>query len=235
MKTKLRNYSASQLKSFWSCNRYWAFQKILKVPFPTSKSMALGTAVHSAIEGYINGEQAKTKEFDRYVKAAKPVFDPMPEPVTEHYFKLDTPTGVPCVGYIDLHDKPPHGVVDWKTTSNLYWAPTRFKLYKDPQAQIYAKAYSVLFPETESVPVGFMYLETRLKTKVNTKFVETKYTQSEIDRHWDKACGAFEEMYELARDLDPTLEAVRTVKKNTKACSNFGGCPYLEKCRPHER
>ncbi|MBD3262130.1 MAG: hypothetical protein GF334_10780 [Candidatus Altiarchaeales archaeon] len=89
---------------------------------------------------YADGKQMITEFIDRY--------DPSEEIVdVEHFFKIETPDGVPIVGAMDkvrkLNDDTIE-IVDYKTSRN---AMTAWQLKDDIQLSMYDLAASIIWPE----------------------------------------------------------------------------------------
>lgn len=239
----LPHVSASQVSKFLRCNRLWSWEYIQGFRGPATPNMRRGTAIHHAMETYVNtgdileevfmnvdtGRPAKHGEkwlTGRFVRAAIPHIPDRATLTTEQRIVLTTLSGEgpSWVGYIDAHDGV--SVYDYKTSSNIKaYAKTTDDLKTDPQAVSYAWAVFLADDEIETVTAHWVYLETRNKVKVNTKKVSVTFTRAECAKEWDKLMSAVGDMVESAAETD-TL----SLTPNTEACNDFGGCPHQHRC-----
>ncbi len=139
--------SATLLDTFdanapFGCERKWHFKYVQGLPDPGSPNMQLGTNFHSAVEHFLLKGTAPADIKDdvaRLFAAAKPeVIRVRDEGFIELERKMDfeVAPGVMATGRIDVVREV--GPLDWKTTSNLKYAPTPFKLSKYNQMVLYS-------------------------------------------------------------------------------------------------
>jgi len=250
MTKPLKNVSASQIKTYHSCKRKWHWEKIAGHRSPPTEKMAKGTAIHHAIECFIEGtevegtvpvlkyngrvlkdpekikkarENDETWEFktDMYVEEAK---NYLPHnAIAEQRFSLPTldGEGPPMFGYVDVHT--PTLVLDWKTTSSLRWAKTPSELKRDPQALIYAKWHWEKYNILNEVK--FVYIETAAKTKTRSMETAIKLSYDEINNFWNELQPTVASMVEDAKVIN-TLD----LAPSPSACNDYGGCPHKARC-----
>lgn len=139
--------SATLLDTFdanapFGCERKWHFKYVQGLPDPGSPNMQLGTNFHSAVEHFLLKGVAPDNmnaEVARLFAAAKPeVIRVRDEGFIELERKMDfeVAPGVTATGRIDVVRQ--FGPLDWKTTSNLKYAPTPFKLARYNQMVLYS-------------------------------------------------------------------------------------------------
>lgn len=250
-------YSASQVETFLLCRRKWAFTKIAKLRYPDKPSAALGTAVHSQLEGYLQGEPLDFARPDEagYIAAAGVHLLPEPGAPGMHIEKgfdfSSTRTRFRWLGRKDLQvddtcifpadpENPDAelggvpGVSDHKSTSGIGWAKKPEDLEFDVQANLYG--YDLL---SSSASDAGDLIWTYYQTKGGKK---AKRTHLRVLRpHVERMFGLIEdvalEMAELEKagpwvpPGDPALaEYVNTITANPSACTAFGGCEHQHVC-----
>ena len=230
LKSEIKNFSASQVVTFLDCNRKWFFQKILGIKTPPSEKMRLGTAIHKGLEQFVETGQydheqivdGNTYNVHYYVEAAKPHLPPGPY-IVEQKISLETETGIPWIGYVDLttHEQ----ITDYKTTSNLRYAKTPLELETNAQMVSYAKHYFENHPESDQVILLHIYIETKNKRKINTHTSQTTVTREHIEEQWSLIQEILENMVSIAK-----LEKWEEVPANPPSCPKYGGCPFIDKC-----
>ena len=157
---EFKSFSASQVSTFRTCKRQWWFQSIMGLPTPQRASAALGEAVHTQLEDYLNdgklpdGSTPAGKIATAALPYAPKPFEVWTEVSMSDRKKRDSDTedvpmpgnmprlfvaGLPVNGFIDVldlsGDRPV--VIDWKTTSDLKYAKTADDLMEDPQMILY--------------------------------------------------------------------------------------------------
>ncbi|MFD1362781.1 PD-(D/E)XK nuclease family protein [Lentibacillus salinarum] len=135
----MKTFSFSRLKLYQTCPKRFYYKYILEREEPVTKPLALGKAVHKAIEEMINGDSLENAiqkgwidadfhpevtgtEIKQLVKKA-PIHKEMGK--TEQYFRFpldDSPYSPYIQGYIDLVQESEFGVTvsDWKTNWKTY-------------------------------------------------------------------------------------------------------------------
>jgi CRISPR/Cas system-associated exonuclease Cas4 (RecB family) len=125
----------------FGCERKWWFKYVAKVPDPGTSNQKLGTDLHAAVERFLlkgaPGEMAP--DVARLFAGIKPEVIRVRE---EGFLDLERPVDfelapdIRVVGRIDVVRK--EGPLDWKTTSDLKYAPTPFKLAQSTQMLLYS-------------------------------------------------------------------------------------------------
>lgn len=226
--TKIRRYSASQIKTYNDCPRKWAHRYIDHRESPPNKYALWGIKLHKDTENYLNGKSIKEIDNDN-LKIILPSIKHLPQPgdcTTESRFDLGLIGLGALVGYIDIKtyvDDIPINI-DIKTTSDLRWALTPEELASDVQSVIYAKA-RMLEESCRKVRNRWVYMQRNLNNPATRK-VEAEMYSSEVDEHMANLITTIQQMGDLydsgskAKDVDP----------KTTACDKYGGCPYKEFC-----
>ncbi len=120
--------SASQIDTYRTCARKWAWKYIGRVDGPQHPSAALGERVHGVLEGWLrDGKAIDTSTREGKIAAAGVSKLPMPgRGLVERKFDWRSPAGILYTGRLDLeHERDDVLVVhDHKTTSSFGWAKT---------------------------------------------------------------------------------------------------------------
>lgn len=239
----LKNVSASQLNAFKRCERKWYYDKVVRVPRVSTNSQRRGTAIHHALEVYVNTgeileyvavndkgyvEDGAEHVFKtaRFVKATIPYLPPAGESKLVEQ-RVDIPTldgqGPKWIGYIDLLTESQ--IIDYKTTSDLRYAKTPDDLLSDTQLCSYAKYVLDMAEDESEVRVTLIYLETRNKIKVRTKEVSVVLTRDRVTEQWEAEQAVIKKMLACHE-----IEDVEETKFNPAACWDYGGCQYKNIC-----
>lgn len=224
----MKHVSASQVSTFRRCKRRWHWEYVGGHKQPPTPSQALGTAIHSAMEHYVQTGEIKTTvdgiEVEKFVRALSQHVEHDTTIEVERSIELKTfPKGPKWVGYIDYWDT--QGTIrDYKTTSNLRYAKTPHELENDIQSCAYAYAWLLHHPERDSVRVVFTYAETRNK-KTKTTEVEVNITRQHAEAAWQDALSDVRDMVKLYKNKDSL-----SVDANPEACNDYGGCPHKTRC-----
>jgi len=248
---EFKSTSASQITTFRDCRRMWWFQSIMGLPTPQRASAALGEAVHTQLEKYLDdGTLPDESQAGKIAKAGLPL-NPKPGTVwTEVSMsgkgrdRKDVPddevpvpggmprlviAGMPINGYIDVLDvsanKPV--VLDHKTTSSLDWAKTKDDLVEDVQMTIYG-SYALdvcasMGVHADVVEAGhIVYLTKGLPFAQRTT---VNLTREHLASERKKIAETIEEMKETAKASTPTA-----VPGEASVCNKYGGCHFKDKC-----
>jgi hypothetical protein len=245
------NTSATQIETYRDCNRKWYFNKIMRLPRPSSPSADRGIAGHEAIEKDALVVM-QTKEpppvedspFVRYVEVARR-YGPQPgEPAgIEMEFSMPTAPGLPpLIGKIDVfrYNIDPITIVDWKFISDARYAKTETELYDDLQTNIYTeRTYQTIEARKEqfgvevpdSIHTGLVYFVVgKDPSKVPKKgpkhlpvFVDL--TRKNTARVWSDAIVTIGEM-----KITADFTSKDDVPPNPLSCTKYGGCPYRAQC-----
>lgn len=127
-----------------------------------ANNVFMNSAVAEGLENmsfYSDGKRMITEFIDRY--------DPSEEVIdVEHFFKIETPDGIPIVGAIDkvvkINDNT-IAIIDYKTSRT---ALTTWQLQDDIQLSMYDLAASLIWPEYENRLLFLDYV--RIDKKVST-------------------------------------------------------------------
>ena len=222
--------SASQIETFRSCQRKWAWDKIAGVPREASPSAILGSAVHKQLETYLLGGEIDFTNDAGYIAASGIEHLPKP-PLTkkevECEFHFAGPSGNTYLGYKDI--EIPGTIYDHKSTKDFKWAKTPEELRTNVQAVLYATDYFRNHPAEKDVALKWVYYSTSKvrkselrETRVDQdhtwkQFLEIEKTAEEMSIVQD----AFDhKIYTTPLELPPTLDH----------CSAYGGCPFQGQC-----
>lgn len=219
MKT-FTHVSASQISTYLSCQRQWYWNKIIGLPSPQKPSAALGEAVHTSIEKYLDGEST----LHPVAVPGKAKLDELRalRPLIETKMQRPLSNGLTFVGRIDVLAPEQALVVDHKTTSSLQYAKSEEELQRDPQMLAYA--YEVLArTDADTVRVAHNVLLTRGS---GHRYTEAELSRAEILSGWKRLEAVTDAMKATALVPSPT-----EVPATWSACSAYGGCPYREQCQ----
>jgi RecB family exonuclease len=228
-------WSASQVDTYNTCNRKWWFSKILGIETPPHPSAVIGTEVHAQLEAYLE-EKAPADSLGPIARTALP-FAPRPGTVyiEQSIEELGLVAGgLPALGYIDVLDltSDPPQVLDWKTTSNFRYAKTEDELLRNVQMSVYAKATLAMcerfdVPAPTSVRVTHVAMLT--KPPHEARRTSALMPTPVIQENWKSIDRTVLNMRETA-----TLTTPDKVTPTKSACSAYGGCPFLDRCRALE-
>lgn len=234
--------SASQVKTFKSCNRKWFYDKVKGFPWTGSEATRRGTAIHHAIEHYIAYEtvldvvyvdvetgrvaaEGEEHEVARFVESVIDFLEDVTVISVEEKMTLKTfPGGTTWIGYIDV--LAADRIIDWKTTSNFRYANTPEDLMTDPQAISYALSVFRKYPEADEFDVTFVYIQTSNKVKVNVKPVTVTLTRDHCEAEFNKIKKDIKQMLTLSVIQDPDK-----IPRNLENCMAFGKlCMHAPYC-----
>lgn len=240
-------FSPSQVETYLSCARKWAWSRIAKIPKAENESAQLGGEVHKQLENYLAG---KPLDFTHpkgagYIAAAGVHFLPEPNSpgmAIEKEFRFTSPrTGFVWNGRKDLElddsatipdiEGGYPAVLDHKSTSNLRWAKTEEDLRWDVQANVYAHAL-MQKRGADAVDLVWVYYQTKGARS-------SKRTHLRVFK--DHAQRAFDLIEDIATDMAKHLDAadgqqdlhafVNSLNPTPTACGAYGGCPYQHVCK----
>lgn len=229
---KVPQYSASQLKNYDRCPRRWYFKSIAKLPDPLKASAKLGIDMHARLESHFR--HGTPLPDDTPGKIAASGVHLLPEPGAHEYeveSKIDRKIfGARFIGYVDLrwHDAERLHVLDHKSSSD----PERYglapaELVTDTQAVLYAHD-SMLTYGVDKTLLRWVYYATRGKRRAFA--VEATATRAEIDDRLVPVGRLVERM-----NQDRTASKGNELEPNFDACTDFGGCPFVEHCDRNKR
>ncbi|HTQ47467.1 MAG TPA: PD-(D/E)XK nuclease family protein [Polyangiaceae bacterium] len=215
--------SASQIETFVSCQRKWAWKYVTMIEVPDGPGAALGRQTHAALQTYLEGGKINFTTEVGYIAASG--LHHLPKPGTEgllveQEFHFEGPSGHTYLGYKDL--EVPGVIYDHKTTSDLKWQKTAEQLAQDIQATLYATDYFRKNPDKPDVELRWVYYQTRGAKK--SAVTHLRVAQQET---WDRfvAIEKIASEMEVASQKQP-LELPPSIDH----CSAYGGCPHQGRC-----
>lgn len=245
-------FSVSQVETFRTCPRKWAYLKIDGIEDPGTEASQLGTEVHDELEAYL--EQGKPVGMGLAGQIAMSGLRHLPPPrfpgmSVEAWFhvKIGSHRGKRGVGayYRGLKDVEIRKgwrnvgipfVSDHKTTKNFMWQKTAQDLtggvsgVGDTQAGVYA--YDTMLKTKASV-VDLQWTYMRTTGAPASEPTICQITREQVDRIISELALTTAEMIRT-KDEHPTAV---TVVQDPTGCSAFGGCPYQSLCNltPREK
>lgn len=228
-------FSFSRLKLYETCPQRFYYRYVLEREEPVTKPLALGKAVHKAIELILNGTDFEEAIFEEAIKEGwiECDFHPEVEPeeirqlvenapfqklegVTEYHFRLplfDSPDSPELQGYIDLWNGDK--IMDFKTN----WKP--YDVTDNYQVALYAWAIQQLkgYDQVQ----GSLYF---LRHKQESSFV---FTEKETKEAVDWARKLVEEIrFKLdVLEIYPDRANELFPYKPSSACEH---CPFVLDC-----
>ena len=214
--------SPSQLDTWRSCHRKWAFTYISGLPRPPeTKAQRIGIALHAKAETFIKTgvpDYGATTEDDVEAARLLPAILPyLPKGgQSEQKIKV-TIDGVDFGGRYDWLDNGEVG--DLKTTSSLRWAKTAEELSIHPQPLIYTMGIFGTMPN--ELTCRWVYVQTKGAAHVR----EVKFRPD------------FSAMPGIIADAKDITKAwadrgdPNTYEPNLGACEAYGGCPFKSSCK----
>jgi PD-(D/E)XK nuclease superfamily protein len=247
---ELTRTSASQVKDYDGCPRLWFFKNVLRRRPPQTDAQSRGTAIHSALEGYLKVGKVEdqlpapgvtVEEFKEYVEVIKPHYEARAGTVVgkglvEHKDEMATYEGGPKFVLIIDHAREVKvaGTVipqidDLKTLSDFRYVKTPDELAKDPQMVSYAEWAIRQYEEENEPPPDFVsirhvYVRTRGK-KISTERSRLM-PPVEVREQWAKIIEKIRSMQKLAAEVTDPM----AVLPNTSHCSAYGGCFFRPDC-----
>jgi hypothetical protein len=225
-------FSPSQFKTAdhegGGCETKWFLEKIEGHAPPSSRSQALGTAVHAALEAWQrDGTPMPDDDAGRIAAPALELLPPRESVALieeERTFILPR-SGAAVLCRIDFAVKGPGGTLapwDFKTTSNARYAKGPDELETDTQMACYAHA---LAPGVDT-RVSHVYLLTKGKPRA-----WISAARSVVDvraREIDRLDTLAERLIELRED--GRRDSARKHERGSDACRMYGGCPHQSIC-----
>lgn len=233
--SELWGVSPTQVDTWDSCERKWAWKYIGKAETPQNASAALGSRVHNLLETYLL-HGTLPDQSTREGEIATAGLHLLPEPPiarAERTIGFYSPNGYRFTGKVD-YEYPPvpepdlefqywWTIGDHKTTSDFKWAKTEEILREDPQALVYAAA-SLLETGDDCVNLEWTYYRTR--GSAQARQVSLTMTAEHVAERFPRLEKIAEKIHlALATVTDPL-----TLSANTDTCEKYGGCPYQHLC-----
>lgn len=225
-------YSFSRLNLYATCPFRFRLKYLEGFKEPITKPLALGKAVHKAIETIIQGESTSEAvlkgwaEADFHEEVSKdeitelveraPVYENMGQ--TEMYFKLplsESPSAPLIQGYIDLVIENGGKIIDWKTNQRMY------DVHDNHQVGLYAWAMSQL-TQKEMVKGSLYFLRFNKEKKYFFRLEDM-----ERARQWAYELASEIESSLFIMDIMPERKDEIFPAKPSGACSH---CPFAITC-----
>lgn len=233
-----KKFSPSQIDSYLSCQRKWAWRYIEDIKLPPGKGAALGTKVHEVLERYIDSKgdilpTAEDPEEIFQIEVALSGVHLLPDLQRgvfekEGAFEFVSEAGVTWCGRIDLRyfdDAGEVSIIDHKTTIDFKWAKSEEDLRTDAQSVIYAVKEFFQNPSLERLNAKWIYYRTGGQSRA----------AKAVGIVWERD-KALEEMKRFDAAALECLDHIATKKRaldllpNPKHCDSYGGCPYRGNC-----
>lgn len=229
-----RNFilSASQLETFASCMRKWAWEKIGGFKPPQNASAGLGDRVHKLLEAYLKtGALPDQSTREGEIATAGLHLIPAPQApglTVEFEFNFSSPRGNLFTGRKDFIVRVPGYptlVGDHKTTSDFKWAKDEEELRSNIQAVIYA-ADALLRDKGEAVDLRWVYYLTKGSPKARE--VTTRLLVPDVAQAFEAVDNLADQLHTVRALTTP--ETILEVPPNLDSCQKFGGCPHQFRC-----
>ena len=229
----MRHVSSTQVKTYERCPRKWWWAYVQKMPSAQSWSMTLGIQIHKDIEDHLSDGVAIPE--DSLATAAIPKLPERSENILVEY-AVNMPiedTGIKYVGRVDIIDKSnvdEPAVIDIKTTSSIAkWSMKASALRADVQMNAYAMAVFLEHaPAADHVRLDHLYIQT--KGRNLSKVVSVRLTREDVEAKWADIKDTVYRMVDIENE-----EFQNGIPANKSACSDYGGCPYLNVCSAASR
>lgn len=228
-------FSASQIKSWMSCQRLFGWTYLAGIRGAPSASQSLGSEVHARIENHLKtGEPIDlTDDVGAVIETGLDMIPPLDrnQKIEAEFVHQGRHK---WLGYKDLEWGP--NVWDWKTTKNIKYALTEEQLAYDPQAVLYAVSNG-----NPSVFLNWCYFPTDKKTAKGKK-VHLKVTYEHAQKCFEELERIADSAFEVAKgakglDGEALRDYVLSLPYNVHQCEAYGGCPHRGLCNlsPDER
>lgn len=220
--------SASQIDTYLSCKRKWAWAKIARLEGTASPSAVLGSEVHAQLETYLAGGTLDFTRDSGYIAASG--IEHLPAPIQlrlEREFKIEE-DGLSFIGYIDLETADV--LYDHKSTSSLSWAKTKEDLLYDVQAQVYTRK-ALIDGKPAPIKLQWTYMQTKGSRK--SLPVVCEVSKAHNDAAWEVIKDIGHEIEKLRAEglAAPDKSAyVKSLEPSPGTCEAYGGCPFRGVC-----
>ena len=236
--TDIIKTSASAIESFddstpFGCERKWYFKSVMKLPEPARDNLTLGTNLHKAVEEFlIHGTPTSemSSEVQRLFHAIKPEVIRVREEgflALEHPIDFMLAPDVRIIGRIDVMRK--NGPLDWKTSSDLKYAPTPFKLSRSTQMLVYSAWQGLAYSEGNAVgpPTQVTHVYVQTKGKPLTQRIDAPMNNSLLTEGVERVINIARRMKAAAKL--PSADDLKPDRSKCKAGTKLE-CPYLAVC-----
>ncbi len=249
--------SASQIDTFDSCERKWAWKYIARVKTPQHTSAALGTEIDDTqLQPFLR--EGRPLDFSRKSgEIAQSIVQWIPPQgscgkggvgTVQQQFVIPSPTytggahcGVGYLGYTDLwmpngglpgldpleDGSVPPVVVDFKSTGDLKWAQTTDSLRTNTQSVTYA--FWAAYATRKPV-IDLVWLYMRTKGARQGKRVHLRVNVEDAAREFLKIDERAQRIHALKKTLLERDADPLSLPPTTSHCHLYGGCPYQDRC-----
>ncbi len=237
--------SASQVKAYNMCPRFWGHQSAMRLREPQTEAQARGSSIHKHNEHYLKTGKLLGLGYDDYTEAAKAY---LPEfgsehVMVEHEFTMQTFVGGPrWKGYIDLvlPERKIPLIMDHKSTSGFRYALTPLELSEDTQMNSYARWLFEYSDQTdtpiEQIELVHLSLLTSNKKKRTTLYRSTVVTRASVTAVWERDMATVAKMLADRSKVraNPKKLSVQDLTPHTQHCARMYGkpCPHYGRCKP---
>lgn len=220
--------SATEIDTFETCRRKWAYQYLDGIKPAASKAAEFGLKVHGFLQKYLTGYSIDYHTAEGRV--VNPGLHYLPKSLPQEnverpiFFFLNRHI---FHGYIDFFEQVGSQVWligDHKTCSNLSRVPSPAELKKNIQANVYAQ-WAFTEKNAEVVKLRWIYYRTQGLPKAVC--VEAELTHQEAVENSAKISQTAEEILTIVRDKLPSS----VQPKNLDACFKYGRCPFYAQCK----
>jgi CRISPR/Cas system-associated exonuclease Cas4 (RecB family) len=220
--------SATEIDTFETCRRKWAYQYVDAIKTPPSKAAEFGLLVHEWLQKHLTGESINHQTPEGRV--ATPGLHYLPKQLPKEnverpiFFMKD---GNIFHGYIDFFEQV--GCQTWligdhKTSSNLSKIPTPDELKKNIQANMYAQ-WAFTEKAADSIKLKWIYYRSQSTPKALC--VETEISREEGEKNFEAITKIAKEILTIVRDKSPSSAQ----PKNLNACFKYGRCAFYSQCK----
>lgn len=237
--TDIIKTSASAIESFddstpFGCERKWYFKSVMKLPEPARENLLLGTNLHKAVEEFLTHgtpTSEMSSEVRRLFSAIKPEAIRVREEgflALEHPIDFMLVPDVRIIGRIDVLRK--NGPLDWKTSSDLKYAPTPFKLSRSTQMLVYSAWQDVASSgpgDQIGIPTQVTHVYVQTKGRPLTQRIDAPMNNSLLTEGVERVINIARRMKAAAKL--PTADDLKPDRSKCKAGTKLE-CPYLAVC-----
>lgn len=224
--------SATEIETFETCRKKWAYLYLDEFRPPQSKAAALGSLVHEVLEKHLTGYSINYETPQGLIASAGLHFLPSRLPQTDVekpiFFLRD---GLTFHGYIDFFEQVGSQtwlIGDHKTTSSLNRVLTSAELKANTQANIYAQ-WAFIEKGANNVRLKWIYYRTQSTPKAIS--VEAELTKDEAEQNFIRITKTANDIIRIAKTKSSSLEQ----PKNFSACFKYGRCHFYEQCKSRQK
>lgn len=224
--------SATEIETFETCRRKWAYQYLDGIKPPQSKAAEFGLAVHGLLEKHLTGYAINYETPEGRVASAGLRYLPhrLPrENVERPIFFLKQ--GKMFHGYIDFFEQVGSQtwlVGDHKTSSTLSRALTSAELKKNTQANIYAQ-WAFVEKGAEAVKLRWVYYRTQSIPKALS--VEAELTKDDAEENFAHIATVADDILNIVKEKSSSSAQPR----NLSSCFKYGRCPFYTQCKSAQK